>query len=116
VLQKVSLGSALVVMVVMLTPQASSAGAPTPQSMLTAVAPASDPAVERATFYRRDYDNRDYGYRDRRYDDRDYGYRGSYYDRCRWVRHRCASRLGWGGWEFRRCLWWRGCGGERRHY
>jgi hypothetical protein len=24
--------------------------------------------------------------------------------RCRYWRHECARRWGWGGWEFRRCL------------
>jgi len=57
-----------------------------------------------------------YGYDRRRYDEghrydhrRHYDH-DRYYDRCRWVRHRCADRYGWGTWEYRRCVAWRGCG------
>lgn len=31
--------------------------------------------------------------------------------RCRGWRHECASRWGWGGWRFRRCLERHGCDG-----
>jgi len=61
-----------------------------------------------------------YGYDRWRYDEgRRYDHRrrydhDRYYDRCRWVRHRCADRYGWGTWEYRRCVAWRGCG--RWHY
>jgi hypothetical protein len=53
-------------------------------------------------YYRDDYYRGGY-YRDR------YSYRGGYYGdgywrRCRAWRHECASRWGWGGWEYRRCL------------
>jgi hypothetical protein len=47
-----------------------------------------------------------------RYRNRGWRYDG-YYDHCRAWRHRCAERWGWGGWEFRRCLWRHGCGGPR---
>jgi hypothetical protein len=36
-------------------------------------------------------------------------YRPGGYGRCRAWRHECASRWGWGGHGFRRCLWRHGC-------
>jgi hypothetical protein len=50
----------------------------------------------------------------RRYRWHRYHDHGGYYDRCRWVRHRCADRYGWGTWEYRRCVAWRGCGRVHR--
>lgn len=50
------------------------------------------------------------GWRDRDYRYREWRYDG-YFHRCRAWRHRCASRWGWGGWEYRRCLHRHGCGG-----
>ena len=41
----------------------------------------------------------------------EYGRFGGYYSRCHYWRRECARRWGWGGWEFRRCLWRHGCGG-----
>jgi hypothetical protein len=35
-------------------------------------------------------------------------YRGGY-GRCRGWRHECASRWGWGGYNYDRCLWRHGC-------
>jgi hypothetical protein len=119
VLRQVSLIGSLAVVAVIVTPHTSSANAPA----LNGVAPAVETPVEQATCYRRDYDHRDYRsrdrgynhggyeYRDRGHDHDGYRFRDHYFDRCRWVRHKCAYRWGWGGWEFRRCLWWRGCTG-----
>jgi hypothetical protein len=36
-----------------------------------------------------------------------YGYR--YYGRCRYWRHECARRWGWGTRRYYRCLWRHGC-------
>ena len=139
---KLSLVSGLCVMAVMLTPQASSAATLAPQSMLPAATAVDGSLVGKATHYRRYDDDRAYEYRRRYYDDRDDGYRRRYdddrdysyrrrnydyryyrynhgdrsYDHCRWERHKCASRWGWGGWEYRRCLGWRGCGGGGPRY
>jgi hypothetical protein len=49
----------------------------------------------------------------RRYHRHGYHHTGGY-DRCRWVRHACADRYGWGTWEYRRCVAWRGCGRAHR--
>lgn len=39
-----------------------------------------------------------------------YGYYpGGGYGRCRAWRHECASRWGWGGGGYNRCLWRHGC-------
>ena len=34
------------------------------------------------------------------------------YGRCREVRRDCADRHGWGNWRWRRCVRYRGCGGD----
>lgn len=53
-------------------------------------------------------DDRDRGdWRDR--DDRGGWRGGGRRYRCRFVRHQCADRFGWGGWRFRSCMLRRGC-------
>jgi hypothetical protein len=99
-LGKMSLLGGALAAVALLAPGASSAAAPTtvaPSIEVTLVQPAQ------WWRWRRDDDDRDryWRYRDWRYD--------GYGRRCRYVRHECAERWGWGTWEYRRCVRRHGC-------
>lgn len=72
--------------------------------------PAAQTMVQKAYYYRRGY-RRWYGPRYRYYrGPRYYGYGAGYrYGGCYRWRRICASRWGWGGPGFRRCLWRHAC-------
>lgn len=128
--RKLPLMAGLFVMAAVMTPHVTAAGPITP--MTAAAAGALDGSlVQQAQYggYRRYYDDDNSYPRYRRYPDyrrhndyRRYDYRRYHYDhrdgydrRCRYWRRECADRWGWGGWEFRRCLYRHGCGGGYGH-
>src|SRR5262245_15935642 len=104
--RKLSLAAGLVVATIVLGPHVASAGVVAPLTTSPGIAETGDALVQKADWddwryrrYRRyDYD-RDYYYRDYRYD-----------DRCSCWRRECAERWGgWGGGDYRWCLWRHGC-------
>lgn len=110
-LRKLSFVSGLFVMAAVLSPHIASAATIEQFTVSPGVVQAGDALVHKAQWdYDWRYRRRDYGddWRYRRYE---YGRFGGYYSRCHYGRHECARRWGWGGWEFRRCLWRHGCGG-----
>ena len=102
--RKLALAGALVIAAALLGPQFASAGVAAPMASPAGVAEASGALVQKA-----DWD--DWRYRRyRRYDERrDYDRDYRYNDRCHYWRRECGSRWGWGGGDYRRCLWRHGC-------
>jgi hypothetical protein len=98
--RKLALATGLLAAMITATPLAVSAATTAPMTSTT--------QVGNSYLQLAQYDG--WRYRDRRWRD-DGGWR-----HCRVWRHRCADRWGWGGWEFRRCLWRHGCGGHGHRY
>jgi hypothetical protein len=102
--RKLSLVAGLAIAAAVAGAHGASAGVATPMAPSLGAAESGNALVQKA-----DWD--DWRYRRyRRYDrDYDYDYRYRYYDRCQYWRRECAGRWGWGGGDYRRCLWRHGC-------
>src|SRR5262245_61588677 len=95
--RKVSLAAGLVIAATVLGPHIASAGIATPPTTSPGVAEHGNALVQKAQWD-------DWRYRRYRYDRDD-----RYYDRCHYWRRECAARWGWGGRDYRRCLWRHSC-------